>query len=244
MLENQSSAEVSEWRKLDNGLSLGEFTLAERSKICNQKLVILKIDPNIYSLKLFSASEKDRKSRTTKQWCEEFNLVAAINASMYQNMDMQKSTGYMRNYDHTNNSYINKQFGSFLVFNPKDDSLPKAQIIDRRSHVGWEELIDKYHSVVQNYRMISDGKKRGWPQREQIYSMAAVGIDYSGNILFILCRSPFSTHDFINILLSLPIKIKDAMYVEGGSESVLSYTEGEKRSIYRDCCLRTCSVLR
>jgi hypothetical protein len=211
------------WQKLNDGLYLGQFASKKKSKIWNHNIVILKIDPKFYAFELLSASEHDLRSRTAKQWCNEFGLVAAINASMYQSADLLKSTGYMKNYNHFNNSLINKYFGSLMVFNPIDSSFPEVQIIDRRLQKNWKTLIEKYNTVVQNYRMITNGEMKGWPQQAKRYSTAAIGMDGEDNVLFILSRPPYSTHDFINILLSLPINIKNAMYAEGGPQATLYF---------------------
>ena len=235
-LLSANSVAAPVWQRLDDGLYFGEFDPERKSKICNHKIIILKIDPRFYSLKLLSASEHDRKPRTAKQWCSQFGLLAAINASMYQNADLLKSTGYMKNYRHFNNSHINRGFGSFMVFNPVDPSLPDVQIIDRRLQMKWKNIIKKYNTVVQNYRMISSGKKRGWPQQEQLHSTAAIGMDRDNNILFILNRSPYSTHDFIHILLSLSINIESAMYLEGGPEASLYFKINDKEmNLMGDC---------
>ncbi len=69
--------------------------------------------------------------------------------------------------------------------------------------------------------MISKGKRKGWHQKKQLYSTAGVGVDKDKNVLFIHGSSPYSTHDFINILLSLPIDIDSAMYLEGGPDATL-----------------------
>lgn len=214
-------AEPHVWQELARGLYLGMFDPKMRSKICNYKMVILKIDPKVHSLRLLTASEYDRKPRTAKVWCNEFGLLAAINASMYQNMEPLRSTGYMKNDKHLNNSYINPAFGAFFCFDPVDTTLPPVQIVDRRLQKDWKQVIKSYKTVVQNYRMISDGKRMGWPQREEIYGSAAIGMDKDNHVLFVLSRSPFSTHDLIQILLSLPIQVKSAMYVEGGPEATL-----------------------
>lgn len=233
---SRSSAEPRAWQKLSDGLYMGAFDPKMRSQICNHKIVILKIDPKFHALRLLSASELDRKPRTAKKWCNEFGMLAAINASMYQNVEPLRSTGYMKNDKHLNNSYINPAFGAFLCFNPVDASLPEVQIVDRRLHKGWKRVIKSYKTVVQNYRMISDGKKMGWPQREEIYGSAAIGMDKDNHVLFILSRSPFSTHDLIHILLSLPIHIKSAMYVEGGPEATLYMSVHDKEMIFVGTC--------
>ena len=86
----------------------------------------------------------------------------------------------------------------------------------------------KYNSVIQNYRMISRNEKKGWPELAQVHSAAAIGIDLEDNVLFILSRAAYSVHDLILILLELPIRIRDAMYVEGGSEATLYYKLNNK----------------
>ena len=216
-----SKAEANLWQMFDEGLYLGEFASPVKSRIYNYPISILKIKPEFYSFKLLCASEHDGNMRTAKQWCNEFGLLAAINASMYQDTDPLKSTGYMKNYNHNNNPHINPAFGAFMAFNPIDSSHPEVRFVDRRLQKDWKAQIAKYHTVVQNYRMISKGKRKGWPQQKKLYSTAAVGMDKDNNVLFIHSPSPYSTHDFINILLSLPIDIESAMYLEGGPEATL-----------------------
>ncbi len=216
-----SMAEARRWQILDEGLYLGKFPPLVKSHISNFPIIILKINPEFYSFKLLCASEHDGNMRTAKKWCNEFGLLAAINASMYQDTDPLKSTGYMKNYNHINNPHINTAFGAFMAFNPIDSSLPEPRFVDRRLQKDWKDQIEKYHTVVQNYRMISKGKRKGWPQQKKLYSTAAVGMDKDNNVLFIHSPSPYSTHDFINILLSLPIDIDSAMYLEGGPDATL-----------------------
>ena len=219
---------ASEWQKIDDGLHLGAFDPPIKSKIYHAKMIVLRIDPKSYALKLLCASEHDQRTRTVSQWSEEFSLLAAINASMYQNRAPLKSTGYMKTVNHSNNSRINKDFGSLMLFDPVDDTYPEVQIIDRRLQKNWGVLMKKYHSVVQNYRLISRGKKRGWPQKEVLHSSAAIGMDKENHVLFIMSLSPLSTHDFIINLLSIPISVKSAMYVEGGLEATLFLNMGDR----------------
>lgn len=224
------------WRRLLEGLYFGEFDPPKRSRICTRKIAILKIDTRFHALRLLSASEHGRRARTARQWSREFGLLAAINASMYQNAAPLRSTGYMRNYGHENNPHVNGAFGAFLCFNPVDDALPAVRMVDRRLQKDWWRLISGYETVIQNYRMISDGKKRGWPQRPQLYGSAAVGVDRGNHVLFILSPSPFSTHDLIHMLLSLPLDLESAMYVEGGPEATLHLRmEGGEKTLVASC---------
>jgi hypothetical protein len=218
---SESKAESELWKMLDEGLYLAEFNSTLKSRITDFPITILKINPEFYSFKLLCATEHGRKMRTVKQWCNEFDLLAVINASMYQDTDPLKSTGFMKNYNHMNNPYVNPAFGAFMAFNPINSSLPEPVFVDRRLQKDWKVQIEKYYTVVQNYRMISKGKRKGWPQQDKLYSTAAMGMDIDNNVLFIHSPSPYSTHDLIHILLSLPVDIDSAMYLEGGPEATL-----------------------
>jgi hypothetical protein len=212
-------ASTHAWRHLTEGLWLGEFNSPDEPRDQDASVLVLKIDPRVYDLRLLSASEHSTGSMTPKEWANKFGLVAAINASMYQANHLT-STGYMKNFAHFNNPKINSKFGAFLAFNPVDDSVAKVQIIDRQ-YQGWHRLIHKYNTIVQNYRMISIKQENLWPQTDRRFGIASVGIDKDGNILFIHSRKPYSVNAFNQILLKLPIQLYNAMFVEGGSEAFI-----------------------
>ncbi|MFP4516719.1 MAG: phosphodiester glycosidase family protein [Desulfovibrionales bacterium] len=201
------------WEPLAPGLSLEQFqgTLETRQV----PVTALRIDPAYYSLTLLTASEQKSASLSLKQWAARHGLVAAINASMYQD-NYTASTGYMKNFDHNNNPSINSRFGAFLVFNPKQEDLPPVRIIDRQHHPDWRELIAKYNTVVQNYRMISAAGANLWPASDQRFPVAAIGMDTSGNILFLYCPVSISVHELNRIVLDLPLSLTALMYAEGG----------------------------
>lgn len=208
----------SPWRPLDEGLALSLF---RENPPASDLLVVLKVNPVYYELKLLTSTEEGKSGTTLKGWCVAFGLEAAINASMYLE-DGRKSTGFMKNYDHVNNPRVNARFGAFLVFNPKEASLPPVQIVDRE-HQDWKDLIGRYETVVQNYRLIALDGKNAWKNRsdDRRFSAAAIAMDDEGNILFIFSREPRNVHDFANRLLTLPLKIRNAMYVEGGKDAGL-----------------------
>lgn len=52
-------------------------------------------------------------------------------------------------------------------------------------------------------------------------------MDREDHVLFIRSRSPYTTHDFINILLELPLGIRNAMYVEGGPQAQMYVESGD-----------------
>ena len=76
---------VTGWQKLADGLELGIFDSPQPAEIGDSKIRILRIDPGRYELKLLNASvSKKGRSLSAKQWCRQNVLVAAINASMFQ----------------------------------------------------------------------------------------------------------------------------------------------------------------
>ena len=79
--------------------------------------------------------------------------------------------------------------------------------------------------------MVSRALERPPPLLAQtvVAAAAAVATDGAGRLLMIHCRSPYSTHDFIDILQDLPLDIASAMYVEGGPESQLYVNAGGAR---------------
>ena len=74
--------------------------------------------------------------------------------------------------------------------------------------------------------MISCDGRNVWSQQARKWSRSAIATDTSGNVLFLHVRTPFSTHDLIDILMDLPLDISRAMYVEGGPEAQLYARSG------------------
>jgi uncharacterized protein YigE (DUF2233 family) len=208
--------ECQGWSKVADGILTGRFA-PQGSPAGEDPMVVLRIDPSKHRFRLLSALEQGGKTRTTRGWCEEFGLIAAINAGMYKK-DLQNA-GYMKEYGFMNNPHVNAAFGAFMLFNPKDPSFPKVGMVDSRTDKDWRSVLEKYHSAIQSYRMISGGKKVRWPEQDKANSIAAAGMDEEGHVLFIHGRKPSTPRDFIDLLLSLPIHIRDAMYLEGGDET-------------------------
>jgi hypothetical protein len=205
------------WKKVDKGLFINEFDSPQKSKI-----TIVKIDPKFYSFKLLCASEHHKEKMTVKKWCQKHNLISAVNAGMYQE-DGIKNVGYMKNFSHINNPKFNNTYKAVLAFNPVKSAIPEVQIIDLKC-LDFERLRPKYQTLIQNIRMISCQQENVWSKQDKIWGMAVLGIDKNGKALFIFTESPYSGHDFINILLSLPISIYNAMYLEGGPEANLYFS--------------------
>ena len=207
------------WQQIAPGLQLQTFTLPRTDQGESPQLSILKIDPARYTFTLITTSRYQQHLATLKEWSEREGLTAAINASMYRE-DHQQSTGYMKTQGHINNGYINPRFGAFMVFSPKNTSLPQVQILDR-SLQDWKHIIPCYDTVIQNFRLINSQQKNLWPKTRKAHSIAAIGIDAQRQVLFIHCQTPLTIHEFNEALLNLPLDIFNAMYVEGGPEAAM-----------------------
>ena len=214
----QDSGETGPFRRLEPGLELGEFT-SERTTAGDRLIHVVRVDPERYRLRLLNASaDPQAAALTARQWAERNRLAAAINASMYQ-ADLRSSVALMLTQGHVNNPRLSKD-KTVLAFDPLDAALPPVQIIDRECQ-DFEALRRGYGSLVQNIRMVSCDGRNVWAAQPHAASVAAVGIDRQGRVLLLHARAPHTTHDFIEALLSLPIDLRNAMYVEGGREAQL-----------------------
>ncbi|MBI4383771.1 MAG: phosphodiester glycosidase family protein [Nitrospinae bacterium] len=214
------------WLQLEKGLELGTFVAPQPSEVGDSLVHILRIDPGYFELRLLNASAPDQSRRqSAREWALNNGLAAAINASLYQ-ADNRTSASLMRTRDHVNNRRLSKD-KTILAFDPLDPSLPKVQIIDRECQ-DFDALNKKYQTLVQSIRMVSCDGQNVWAPQSKKWSVAAIGMDKRGRVLFIHSRSPHSTHDLIDILLQLSIDLRNAMYVEGGPVAQLYARSGDK----------------
>lgn len=213
------------WTELEPGLWLAELEAPRKSSLGDSTIRALRIDPERFELRLLNASaEAEGRPKTAKEWCEEHGLVAAINASMYQ-QDHRTSVSLMTTREHVNNARLSKD-NAVLAFDRLDASVPRVQILDRKLQ-DFEGLRSRYGTLVQSIRMVTLEGRNVWQQQPKRWSIATIGMDRQGRVLFLHSRSPYSVHDFIDLILELPIELKNAMYVEGGPEAQLFVASGE-----------------
>lgn len=210
--------ETPHWQRLEDGLCYAEFTLPAETGP-QALLTVLRIDPERFDFRLYASAAHQHLPLTLAQWADTHDLVAAINASMYL-PDGVTSTGYMRQDDYINNKRLVRRFGAFFVAGPRRDGLPRADILDRETP-RWQELLDEYRLVIQNYRMISDERRILWSPGGPLYAISAVAEDGDGQILFLHCRDPLEAYSFAHALLHLPLDVRTVMYVEGGMQAGL-----------------------
>ncbi len=213
------NAAAADWRELEPGLELGDFESPVEARSGDSRIRVVRADPARWECVLLNTSAPgEGELHTAREWCERHDCAAAVNASMYQT-DYRRSVSLMRTRDHVNNAYVSKD-NTILAFDRLDEGVPPVQIIDRTCQ-DFPELAKRYGTLVQSIRMVSCRGNNVWEQQKRRYSTAAVAVDGAGRLLMIHCRSPYTTHDFIDILLGLPLDIVNAMYVEGGPESQL-----------------------
>lgn len=213
----RSQVSLGVWQKLSDGLHLGFFQSPTPSETGDSMIRVLRIHPSRYNLRLLNASASENgRPLSTKEWCQQNGLVAAINASMYQ-ADLKASVSLMRTKSHINNPRLSKDM-AILAFDRQNPDVPRAKIIDRQCE-DFNTWKTKYKTLIQSIRMISCKGKNVWEQQPQKWSTAAIAIDRRGRVLFIHVGSLYTTHDLINILKTLPLGIDRAMYVEGGPQA-------------------------
>ncbi|HWN82853.1 MAG TPA: phosphodiester glycosidase family protein [Candidatus Udaeobacter sp.] len=215
------------FRALEPGLELAELPMppAENGNSGDGGLVALRIDPERFDLRLLNASASEAgEPRSARQWCADSGLVAAINASMFQT-DQRTSVSLMQSAEHVNNARLSKD-RAVLAFDRADTTVPRADIIDLTCQ-DFEALRPRYRGLVQSIRMVSCKGENTWSQQPRRTSIAAIAVDSRGRVLFLHCRTPYTTHDFIAALLDLQLDIAKAMYTEGGSQAQVYLRSGE-----------------
>jgi phosphodiester glycosidase len=216
------------WRPLATGLEVAELVAPVRSAVGDSRVVVVRVDPAHYEFRLLSSKLLGLPANPTAQeWVRRHGLVGAINASMYRE-DHRTSVAYMRDGPRVNNS---RWTGDKAVFAaaPTGPGLPAVRILDRTCE-DTKALEPRYRILVQNIRMLDCAGRSTWAQQPRRWSTACVGTDGAGRVLLIHCRSPYSTHDLIEILRSLPLDLRRLMYVEGGPEASL-YVELAGREV-------------
>ncbi len=224
-------AETSGWRTLEPGLELGEFDLPETSDVGDSRLRVLRIDPKLWHLRLLCAGNLgDGSAHTARDWCSEYGLAAAINASMFQG-DGRTSVAHMRTGEYVNNGALSDD-NAVLAFDPSGlRDVPPVKLLDLQceDYADWRDL---YGTFIQDIRMVTCRGGNAWSRQDRRWSTACVGQDSTGRVLLIHVRSPYPVHDLIDGLMALPLGLTRAMYVEGGPEAQLYVHAGDVEEEY------------
>ncbi len=211
-------APASPWQTLEPGLEYALFD-GPPAPGGDGKIAIVRIDPARFELRLLNASAPGEGALlTARAWAARVGASAAVNASMYQE-DYRTSVSLMRTRDHVNQNRLSKD-KAVLAFDPVVSGVPPVRMVDRECD-DLDAATRAYSTLVQSIRMISCDRRNVWYPSERRFSTAAIGLDGRGKVLFIHARTPWPVHDLVAALLSLPIDLARAMYVEGGPEAQL-----------------------
>jgi hypothetical protein len=222
-------APTAGWQILEPGLELGLFD-GPAGALGDGKIAVVRIDPSRFELRLLNASAPGGGALgSARAWASRAGAAAAINASMYQ-QDLRTSVSLMRTRHHVNQRRVSKDRAA-LAFDPIERGLPPVRMIDRDCEE-LEGAARGYGTVVQSIRMVSCERRNVWAPSPRRVSVAAVGMDGGGRVLFIHARSAWPVSELVNALLALPIDLRQAMYVEGGPEAQL-YAHGGGREVER-----------
>lgn len=227
-----SAAAPVTWRTLEPGLETAEVPLPVRSDVGDSTLTILRIDPSRFELSLLGVKSLGLpQAKTARGWLRNHGLAAVTNAGMFQLSDGVSTVGYGRAGDRVLNPRWRTDYGAALVFGPRRPGLPPVQILDR-SCDDLEKASANYEHVFQSIRMIDCRGGNSWGPRKQRYSSVVAAVDGAGRLLVLHCRSPYVMHDYIAMLVRLPLDLRRAIYLEGGPEATL-YAEAGGETLGR-----------
>ncbi len=215
------------WKTLAPGLEHRVLSVTHPDYDYPIEINAVRIDPRKWELVFRGISqEKEEQVKTPKEWCEEYDLTAAINAGMY-NSDYRIHTGYLRDGDHLNSRHRNS-YKSLLAFNPKPGkTVPPVRIFDLdQPGISIDSIQKVYGTVIQNLRLIKRPGINVWSHQTDIWSEAALAEDKQGRIIFLLCETPVTMHDFNQILLSSDMEIVAAQHLDGNSPAQLYLKTG------------------
>lgn len=213
MMAATSAVAAEPWTVLEPGLELARFDSKTRESEAWGDLVVLRVDPSVWDLKVVAAEmQADQDNRNIREWSEDFDLTAAINAGMYQ-ADKKTHVGFCKVDGQVISKYPNK-YRSAAAFDPVDVSDPPFRIFDLDEDP-LEDIRSRYRTVVQNLRLVKRPGKNRWEESKDRWREAALGEDAQGRALLISCRKAWSMHDFNEILLDLPLDLVCAQHLEG-----------------------------
>lgn len=235
------------WQPVEKGLQflrMSETVMRDRGEGENQKLPvtvdfdILKFDPAYFDFSVYGAVTDKTESKALLAWLQQYDLTAVINSSMYLT-DGKTSIGYLRKNDVYNNNHIGKSLGAFFVSCPYEKyqgKIPSCSIIydndpdldtyfsQTEKERTLENALKKYSVVVQNFKLVDlPDNQSEWKAQRRHY-IAAVAQDEDNEILLMYASKPLTVQEFRTVLhKNGPLRIKRAMYAEGGAEASMAY---------------------
>ena len=209
----------SPWEPLAPGVEWAEFDAHLKSTLGDSRVTVVRVDVAVRPVRLLSAKTEGHASEpTAEQWAGLHGLVAVTNAGMFH--PGGEPVGLARSEGRELNPTRRKDYRTFLVLHPKEKGLPPVQLLDGACD-DVDALLPRYGTVLQSIRMVDCKGRNTWQPQPRQWSTAALGIDSRGRLLMLHARSPYRTHDFVQVVQRLPLKLSRMMYLEGGPEASL-----------------------
>lgn len=209
----------ADWTQLAPGLEYAEFQACSPSSYDDSKITVVRVVPSKVQLRILSAADLGLPSPLrAEEWAERFDLSVVINAGMFA-ADWRTHLGYLKIQDgHVNNRIVRQDYKSILVFGPLTPGQQEAGMFDIE-HDAIPDLSTRYGTVVQNLRIVRAPGTVVWARSPRKWSETAVGMDRSGRLLFIFCRSPYTMFELGHCLLTLPLDLVAVQHLEGGGDA-------------------------
>jgi hypothetical protein len=205
-------------------VELAEFDAPVKSPMGDSRVTVVRVDVTRRPVRLLNAPREGLgEGLTAEAWAKARNLVALTNAGMFH--PDGSPVGLARSEGQVLSTARPRHYRTFLVLHPVDSKLPPVQLLDPDCD-DVEAVLPRYRTVLQSIRMVDCKGKNRWSPQPRMWSTAALGLDGQGRLLFLHARSPYRTHDFIELVRRLPVGLQRMMYLEGGPEASLHVSAG------------------
>ncbi|MFA7426066.1 MAG: hypothetical protein WCZ16_13495, partial [Desulfosarcinaceae bacterium] len=168
-----AAAEPMQWRLLASGLELGRFARPARADGSEMHIVVVRIDPVHWDLRLGLASETDGiDGLSAREWARRSGFAAVINAGMFAT-DYLTHIGYLQHREHVNNPRLSR-YQSLAAFCPKIPEAAPFKIFDMDAPgFSLDAVKRRYNCMVQNLRLIKRPGQNRWAPQPKTWIEAA-----------------------------------------------------------------------
>lgn len=209
------------------GITIERITasLAPSGAARRHPITIVRFDLAHFRPVLLTARD-DGGSRPLDRWVREANLVAGINAAMYEPDGRPSGLCVRRGVEE---SPDDARYGGFYVLDPVAPVAPSAFAMMGRDCAGFDlpGVRAAWGTVVATYRLLDcEGHPIAWIDPDR-YSAAAIGIDREGRLALVHSRTPYRMRELAEMLGESSLGFTQLFFVEGGPEATLIVEAGE-----------------